>query len=396
MLSASAAETVRATLPAVGKAIDEVARVFYRTMFTDHPKLLDGLFNRGNQATGEQRAALAGSVVTFARVLVERPGERPDALLGRIAHKHVSVGVRKDQYPLVQHYLFQALRQVLGPAVTPAVAEAWAEVYWLMAHSLIAVEERLYARSGADRYGQWRPWRVEQRVTETPGTVSFWLAPADETPVPGFRPGQYVSVAVDLPDGTRQLRQYSLSGASPEGRRRITVRRVTGDAATPAGEVSELLHREVRAGDILQLSAPAGDIALDEGGAPVLLASAGIGITPMAGMLAHLAAARSRRRVIAVHADRSETDHALREEQARLIAGLPEAELHLWYEECAAGGTALPGRCDLSRLELPPGLVAYLCGPVPFLKSAREDLLRAGVAPRDVHYEVFGPDLGLA
>jgi nitric oxide dioxygenase len=395
MLSSTSAPVVRATLPVIGAAIGQITETFYGKLFADHPELLDTLFNRGNQASGEQQQALAGSIAVFATVLLERPEERPDAMLARIAHKHASLGVAEEHYPIVHHYLFAAIVEVLGNAVTPEVAAAWDEVYWLMANSLIAIEKTLVAGAGADRYGQWRPWRVDQRVQETADAVSFTLSPADEHPVPGFRPGQYVTVAVDLPEGGRQPRQYSLSSAPDRTQRRLTVKRVAGDTG-PAGEVSNLLHDTVAVGDLLQLSAPFGDIALDEGDAPVLLASAGIGITPMIGMLQHLAATGSTRKVVAVHADRSEADHAHRAEQAALVAALADAELHRWYEEGAEEAGARAGRSDLALLELPEGLVAYLCGPVPFLRASREALLRAGVAAADIHYEVFGPDLGLA
>src|SRR5690606_32254028 len=72
MLSPKSAEIVRATLPAVGGAIGEIAEVFYRKMFTAHPELLRDLFNRGSQAVGEQQQALAGSIAAFATTLVEQ------------------------------------------------------------------------------------------------------------------------------------------------------------------------------------------------------------------------------------------------------------------------------------------------------------------------------------
>ncbi len=135
MLSTKSAETVRATLPAVGSAIGEITPLFYDKMFAAHPELLRDLFNRGNQANGSQRQALAGSIATFATYLVEHPDERPDAMLERIAHKHASLGVRPDQYPIVREHLFAAIAEVLGDAVTEEVAAAWDEVYWLMANA---------------------------------------------------------------------------------------------------------------------------------------------------------------------------------------------------------------------------------------------------------------------
>src|SRR4029079_13771558 len=101
----------------------------------------------------------------------------------------------------------------------------------------------------------------------------------DGGPAGRFRPGQYVSVQVELPDGARQIRQYSLSAAPGGTDWRITVKQVQG-AGTPEGEVSSWLHREAKAGDLLAVSMPFGDLVLPDGDGPLLLASAGIGCTP--------------------------------------------------------------------------------------------------------------------
>ncbi|GAA4949038.1 nitric oxide dioxygenase [Nonomuraea thailandensis] len=393
MLSANAAELVRATLPAVGAELETITARFYDTMFADHPELLDGLFNRGNQRSGEQRKALAGAVAAFAVALLDNPGERPDALLARIAHKHAAVGVTDDQYVIVHKYLFGAIAEVLGEAVTPEVAAAWDEVYWLMAGALIAMEARIYAEAGARDGATWRPWRVVERREETADAMSLVLHPLGDDPVPPARPGQYVSVRVTMPDGVRQLRQYSVSGHGADGRRSITVKRVRA-GERPEGEVSTLLHDTVREGDELTLSAPFGDVALDDGDAPLVLVSAGIGCTPIAAMLSHLAEAGSGRRVLVLHADRARSHHALREQMERHTDALPGAERIFWYES-ADGEDARAGRMDLDGVEIPEGAVAYMCGPVEFMRAARAGLIAAGVAPRDIHYEVFGPDLWL-
>ncbi|MFJ3903617.1 globin domain-containing protein [Streptomyces sp. NPDC090025] len=391
MLSEQSVPVVRATLPAVGGALDEITERFYAGMFAAHPELLRDLFNRGNQATGDQRKALAGSIAAFAGALLEHPGTRPDAMLARIAHKHASLGVTSEQYKVVHEHLFAAIAAVLGDAVTPEVARAWDEVYWLMANALIAVEARLYQERGVAEGAVWRPMEITGRRAETDDTVSFTLRPADGGEVTGFRPGQYVSVQVTLPDGARQIRQYSLSAAPGRPEWRITVKRVDGD---PAGEVSGWLHSDAAAGDLVDVSAPFGDLVLPEGEGPLLLASAGIGSTPMLAMLDHLAATASRRQVTVVHADRSPAGHAHAAELRRLVGALPQASLHLWYED-PAGSDARQGRADLTALDLPAGLTAYLCGPLPFMRAARADLLGAGVPASDVHYEVFGPDLWL-
>ncbi|POX46073.1 globin domain-containing protein [Streptomyces sp. Ru72] len=391
MLSEQSAATVRATLPAVGASLAEITERFYDGLFAAHPELLRDLFNRGNQAAGTQRQALAGSIAAFATHLLEHPDERPDVMLGRIAHKHASLGVTPEQYKVVHQHLFAAIAEVLGDAVTPEVAAAWDEVYWLMANALIAIEKRLYEASGQSG---WRPWRVVGRVEETADVATFQLRPADDGPVPDFGPGQYVSVRVELPDGARQIRQYSLSAAPGSPVRQISVKRVQG-SDTPDGEVSGHLHARVREGDTLELSAPYGDLVLHADDAPLLLASAGIGVTPVIAMLEQLARTGRRTPVTVVHADRSPATHALRTDHEGFAAKLPDAAVHFWYEQDAPKG-AHTGLVDLSAVPVASGTRAYLCGPLPFMRAVRAQLIEKGVAPADIHYEVFGPDLWLA
>lgn len=393
MLSEQSAATVRATLPAVGASLAEITERFYAGMFAARPKLLRNLFNRGNQAAGTQRQALAGSIAAFATYLLDHPDERPDAMLARIAHKHASLGVTAEQYKVVHEHLFAAIVDVLGDAVTPEVAAAWDEVYWLMANALIAIEKRLYEERGG---GEWRDWEVVERVEETTDVATFRLRPADGGPVPDFRAGQYVSVRVQLPDGARQVRQYSLSAAPGSSIRQISVKRVHGGGA-PDGEVSNRLHARVRVGDRLRLSAPYGDLTLADtaAGTPLLLASAGIGVTPMVAMLGQLADTGHEGPVIVVHGDRSPAEHALRTDQEAYAGKLPDASVHFWYETDAAPSHR-SGLVDLADTAVPKGTRAYLCGPLPFMRAVRTQLIEQGVAPADIHYEVFGPDLWLA
>ncbi|MGY6652454.1 globin domain-containing protein [Amycolatopsis sp. TRM77291] len=245
MLSPASAAVVRATLPVVRAHAVEITGEFYSSMFAAHPELLD-LFNQGNQADGRQKLALASAVAGFAEHLLDGDDAAPfERVAERIAHKHVSLGIRAEQYPLVGHYLLTAVGTVLGAAVTPEVSAAWHEVYWLLACRLIAAEARLYERGDHDPADLWRRWRVAKRLDEAVDVVSFTLVPDDGPAVPDFLPGQYVSVAVDLPDGRRQPRQYSLSQGPGRGSLRITVRRVRGHDGAPDGAVSNHLHDHV-------------------------------------------------------------------------------------------------------------------------------------------------------
>ncbi|MGI5328991.1 globin domain-containing protein [Actinomadura nitritigenes] len=400
MLSSDHAATVRATIPTVAAHGAEITGEFYDAMFAAHPELLH-LFNQGNQANGEQRRALAGAVAAFAQHLVSEESSTPfQQMLSRIAHKHASLGIRPEQYTIVGRHLLEAVAKVLGDAVTPEVHAAWSEVYWLFATLLIAEEARLYQDAGRSAGSAYRTWRVAERVDEAEDTVSLVLEPADGGEVPAHRPGQYVSVVVTLPDGLRQPRQYTLSRAAGDGVLQITVRRVRGDDASPAGAVSTFLYETARPGVELEVSAPFGDVVMEDDDAPLVLISAGIGVTPAAAMIGHVAAVRPGRRVLAVHADRSVRTHALRAQIAEAGARIPGFRQITWYEDldgadAAAGGDAdvRPGRVDVAALPLPPKARVFMCGPIPFMRAVRRGLLDAGVSGERIHYEVFGPDL---
>ncbi|MFD4468806.1 globin domain-containing protein [Rhodococcus sp. NPDC058505] len=395
-LSAASTEVIRATLPAVGAAIGDITPLFYKKMFAAHPELERDLFNRGNQKQGDQQRALAGSIAAFATLQVSDDAPSTDLIMSRIANKHASLGITEDQYQIVHTYLFEAIVEVLGAAVTPEVAAAWDELYWLMANTLIAMERDLYADAGVEPGQVWREVKVTRRVLESPETVSFVLGSADGTPLPSYRPGQYISVGVTLPDGARQIRQYSLVGSPTAADWQISVKAIPGDGTdSPAGEVSNFLYQNVFEGDTLSVTTPFGDLVLDEGDAPLLLVSAGIGCTPMIGMLNHLADTAAARPVAVLHADRSPARHAHRAELAELVGQIPSATMHRWYEDLgqrAQDERTFAGRADLSGIEIIDGTQVYLCGPMPFMQSVRASLLERQVPDSAIHYEVFGPD----
>jgi nitric oxide dioxygenase len=204
MLSDQNRPVIEATLPVVGQHIGEIAGRFYGHLFAEHPDLLDGTFNRGNQARGEQQQALAGSVAAYAGCLVRSPERIPENLLSRIAHKHASLGIRPDQYQVVHDNLMWAIVDVLGDAVTARVAAAWGEVYWLMANALINQERGLYSARGVRPETVWRDWQVERKIRETPDVVTFVVKRIDDRLVKTSLPGQYITVRVPMPDGSRQ------------------------------------------------------------------------------------------------------------------------------------------------------------------------------------------------
>ena len=384
MLSEKSRPIIEATLPLVGSRIGAITVDFYNRLFAAHPELLDGLFSRSNQRSGDQQRALAGSIAAFATHLINNPDTLPEKVLSRIAHKHASLGITEDQYGVVYQHLFAAIAADLADVITPEIAEAWTEVYWLMADALIKLEKDLYAAQANNK--MWMPWRVTGKEPAGTDALTFALEPADETPVTPAKPGQYISVKVQLPDGLRQVRQYSLSGDAG-------IRRTFTTKLNDGGEVSTALHTGVEPGDILEISNPYGEITLRNGDGPVILASAGIGCTPTASILRSLAEAGTDRQVLVLHAEKTLENWAL-SGQMTADAALIDADLQLWLESPHPGTNH--GFMSLRELDMPADASLYLCGPLPFMKKIRDEAIDAGIPATRIHYEVFGPDVWLA
>lgn len=382
-LTPEQAEIVTQTLPIVGANIEKITPNFYNRMFAAHPELIADTFNRGNQKQGAQQKALAASVATFAATLVDPDAPAPEELLSRIGHKHISVGIKPEQYPIVHRHLFDAIEEILTPEVFQgAVRDAWDAVYLEMQRVLINFEKGLYDDLGVEAGDVFRAAHVVSREERGDDVAVFSVKLDDETPV-SYLPGQYISVRQTMPDGAGQLRQYSLVGGK-EGVLTFAVRRVDASEDLPAGEVSTQLWEKVQPGDAIEISLPAGDLVLDtKSDDPVVLISAGIGATPMIGMLDALVAADSKRDVVVLHADRAEAADALRAERDNAVAALANARQQVWYE---------PDLMDLTDVDLPEGAQYYLCGGNGFLQAVRKQLADCGVDRSNVHFELFSPN----
>ena len=176
------------------------------------------------------------------------------------------------------------------------------------------------------------------------------------------------------------VRSYSLSSAPGADPYRISVK------AEPHGTVSRYLDHELRPGAVLDVAAPRGDFVLEAGPGPVLLISAGIGVTPVLAMLHHLAANGSARDIWWIYSAREPRQHPLAAEAHDLLAGLPHAHEHVSY-------SATAGRLDkdkLLALGLPAGASAYVCGPASFMTDMRDALTALGVDPAQIRTELFG------
>lgn len=408
MVSEQTISIVKATAPAVAAHAEAITKRFYTLMFAGNPEVRQ-YFNQAHQHAGTQQRALAGAICAYAANIDNLGVLGPAVEL--IAHKHCSLEIKREHYPIVGKHLLVAIKDVLGDAATDEVIAAYAEAYGLLADICIDREAAIY-REQASAPGGWngrRGFKVARKVRESDVIASFYLEPADGGLIPHFKPGQYITVAVDHPSTPTSPRNYSLSDRPGLPYFRISVKRESAPSAdAPQGIVSNYLHDNVQVGDILQLGPPCGEFTLDPSdvdGRPVALISGGVGITPLLAMLKSLVQAEVQSPIHFIHAARDSRTHALAEEVTGIAAEHANVHVHYRYDQPLPGDMAA-GRCHSTGLYdtaslaglLPAAQDAefFLCGPKPFMACVITSLQSLGVEDSQIHYEFFGPKQDLS
>jgi ferredoxin-NADP reductase/MOSC domain-containing protein YiiM len=241
----------------------------------------------------------------------------------------------------------------------------------------------------------FRPFRVRERHAESRTVDAFELEPTDGLRLAGFAPGQFIVLRVPVPGSDEPvLRSYSLAAAPDPHRFLIGVKR------EEHGVAAEILHRHVGLGDLVEVAAPRGAFTLSAGaGGPVVLLSAGVGVTPVLAMLDSLVSESTSREVWWLHAARCGAEHAFAGDARLLVARLARGHLHVRYSRPAPGDALgrdydAPGHLSadaVAELGVPRESDFFLCGPPGFMTDVSAGLIAWGVAPARVHTELFGP-----
>ncbi|MFS1513702.1 NO-inducible flavohemoprotein [Chengkuizengella sp. SCS-71B] len=391
---------IKSTVPVLQEHGEEITSHFYKIMFSNHPELLN-IFNHANQKQGRQQKALAGSVLAAAANIDNLEAILP--IVKTIGHKHRSLGIKPEQYPIVGKHLLLAIKEVLGDAATDEILSAWEEAYGVIADVFISIEHQMY-QDAKQLNGGWKDFRkfeVYKKVEESKVITSFYLRSEDGKSISSFQPGQYISVKMNI-EGRENthIRQYSLSDSSDKNYYRISVKRELGVENKPDGLVSNYLHDHVNEGDIVEISAPAGDFVLNsEHDFPIVLISGGVGLTPMISMLNTLIEKEPKRPVYFIHAAINSEFHAFRDHVQQLAAKHDQLKSLVCYQapteqDKQSNGFEKEGFIEMEWLKnILPSHQAdfYFCGPVPFMKVIYKGLNKWGVDLQHIHYEFFGP-----
>jgi ferredoxin-NADP reductase/ferredoxin len=237
----------------------------------------------------------------------------------------------------------------------------------------------------------FRPLRVARKVRESGDVISLLLEPTDGHPIAAALPGQFVVLRLGPASAPALMRSYSLSGEPGAMSYRISIKREAHGAA------GAYVDDELRVGDIVHASAARGSFTLRPGDTPVVLLSAGIGVTPVLAMLHALAAEASARDIRWLYGTRRGREHPFAEETRGLLKALAHGHSHICYS--APDPADRPhvdfdtsGRLNmqvLQQLNVPRNGDFYICGPSTFMSDLTAGLAALGVAPDRIHTETF-------
>jgi nitric oxide dioxygenase len=421
-LSQKTLDMVKATAPVIAEYGLTIVSTMYRNMFRDNPEVKP-YFNQANQAFGEnktrasqveafsdqvfsvtpgvgsQAASLAQAIFAYASNIDNLEALTPAVL--RIAHKHASLHIRPEHYPIVGRHILGAIKEVLGDAATEEVVEAWREAYTFLADFLINMENGLREES-ARKAGGWQGFRkfiVARKVKESDQVYSFYLKPHDGKPLPPYQAGQYTCFRLEVPDVGIVHRNYTLSTAPDKEHFRVSIKREPGVHGCPDGVSSNYFHDHVKEGDVLDVAPPYGDFMLVEATRPYVFIAAGVGITPMFSMLQSAVEARLPQEIHFVQCMQNGRLHPIKREVRELANLSATVTLHTYYSQPESTDQQgedydTAGHLSLEHLQniLPDrDREFYFTGPVKFMRAIRTALHRWGVPAERIHYECFGP-----
>lgn len=420
---------VRSTVPILKEHGFVITNTFYSNLLHDVPSL-NNIFNTSSQKNGAQPLALAGALFAYASHIDDLGALSPE--VEKICQRHASLYVKEEHYAVVGKYLIAAMHQVLGDGMTQEVEDAWVAAYTQLADIMIGREKVLYAEQATDGWPKsaapaqetdgWRDFVVDRKVQESEDVTSFYLVPKTPLSLPTYHPGQYISIRIQLPNSEyKQARQYSLSDAPGKPYYRISVKRdrgITRGAAlaraglknidAKPGVVSNLLHDNVQQGDVVELSHPAGEFYLaNDNESPLVLISAGIGLTPMLSMLNSVTSkptdddrqiswihATTGPRPFGPHIDAVMAQNPKHRRQTVFV----KQSNNVNDEERNAATTYQHGRFVFSALDLERDLFLsnpqtryFVCGPAGFMTDIKKGLTEElGVDDKRVQIELFG------
>ncbi|PZJ11555.1 globin domain-containing protein [Staphylococcus aureus] len=380
MLTEQEKHIIKQTVPLLKEKGTEITSIFYPKMFKAHPELLN-MFNQTNQKRGMQSSALAQAVMAAAVNIDNLSVIKP--VIMPVAYKHCALQVYAEHYPIVGENLLKAIQDVTGLEEHDPVIQAWAKAYGVIADVFIQIEKEIYDQM---MWIGFKPFKITNIKQESEDIKSFTVE-TEEYDFSEFTPGQYITVDVSsdkLP--YRAKRHYSIVS----GEKNHLTFGVKRDVTTEhEGEVSTILHDEIKEGDMINLAAPVGGFVLENTTEPQLFLGSGIGVTPLVAMYEAASAKGLDTQMVQVAENEQHLPFkdnfnsiASHYDNAKLYTHLKDKQGYIGTEELQA---FLANKPEI-----------YICGGTKFLQSMIEALKSLNYDMDRVHYETFIPRLSVA
>ncbi|HCW8431877.1 globin domain-containing protein [Staphylococcus aureus] len=380
MLTEQEKDIIKQTVPLLKEKGTEITSIFYPKMFKAHPELLN-MFNQTNQKRGMQSSALAQAVMAAAVNIDNLSVIKP--VIMPVAYKHCALQVYAEHYPIVGENLLKAIQDVTGLEEHGPVIQAWAKAYGVIADVFIQIEKEIYDQM---MWIGFKPFKITNIKQESEDIKSFTVE-TEEYDFSEFTPGQYITVDVSsdkLP--YRAKRHYSIVS----GEKNHLTFGVKRDVTTEhEGEVSTILHDEIKEGDMINLAAPVGGFVLENTTEPQLFLGSGIGVTPLVAMYEAASAKGLDTQMVQVAENEQHLPFkdnfnsiASHYDNAKLYTHLKDKQGYIGTEELQA---FLANKPEI-----------YICGGTKFLQSMIEALKSLNYDMDRVHYETFIPRLSVA
>ncbi|SGS43758.1 Flavohemoprotein (Hemoglobin-like protein) (Flavohemoglobin) (Nitric oxide dioxygenase) [Staphylococcus aureus] len=380
MLTEQEKDIIKQTVPLLKEKGTEITSIFYPKMFKAHPELLN-MFNQTNQKRGMQSSALAQAVMAAAVNIDNLSVIKP--VIMPVAYKHCALQVYAEHYPIVGENLLKAIQDVTGLEEHDPVIQAWAKAYGVIADVFIQIEKEIYDQM---MWIGFKPFKITNIKQESEDIKSFTVE-TEEYDFSEFTPGQYITVDVSsdkLP--YRAKRHYSIVSGDKNHLTFGVKRDVTTEHE---GEVSTILHDEIKEGDMINLAAPVGGFVLENTTEPQLFLGSGIGVTPLVAMYEAASAKGLDTQMVQVAENEQHLSFkdnfnsiASHHDNAKLYTHLKDKQGYIGAEELQV---FLANKPEI-----------YICGGTKFLQSMIEALKSLNYDMDRVHYETFIPRLSVA
>lgn len=251
-----------------------VKEVFIENLQKNAPELLHILYQI-LQKSGRSNISLIDAVYR-ATMQIEHIDRFVPSVM-QVAHKHRSLGIQPEHYPIVGQYLIASIREALGEKATEEGITALQLAFNRIADIFIQVEKDLY--QAVELEGGWRlfkPFRIVKKELKNDGLVVLHIVPLDGKIVPVTETGKYVSVRIKIPGETYFLtHQYAVAEEKELSGYVLTMYPSLNFHKND--RVTDFILDVAMEGDLLEISSPAGLFVLKKTDNPIIFICEGIG-----------------------------------------------------------------------------------------------------------------------